>query len=654
MQAETANPLHAEVIFIKALAAVGKSTIANHLSGLLGIPLLDLAKVPVSTGSLKALLLDITGAGNQIKSFHSGRLPIIVDAIDEGRLLSGERGLESFLETTGEFLNEDRSATNRPKIIFFGRYDSTEIAELWLDLTGNAVSTCKLEVSFFGEDAAWELIKAYASSSAAQNSAYHHHPAPVQKLIEAYFTAIESALDITHGCLWEDEQGKAFAGYAPVLAAVGSLLAQLDNFQDVTNRLKETGTKEAWGVIDTVLHEIMDREQGKLCEKLEGQISGVLSSEAYDREEQLTFLTQFAHGQPLQSTGRVKLAGSDQTKYQAMAKSYIPEHPFIRNKEFGNTILGSVVVAYAIARDLLKSGTTDRAAGLSSQPFLWRAFSQLAPIEQTIDGQFVGYIFNSLWNDPIQEKSEWNVAIDRADERTATVSILQNKRRVLTFIARAPVSFYAQIRDCEVDFPGGVQLLGEGPSSGTSFYGRGTSTIISQAIDVRAGSITIEGNLWLEAETVTTPPHFQIFVINGGKVGWGPNQANRHPWNEVEQTLEQPYEDDTSGDPLAELAIGLARRLPGSTPLVLNQFYTPISDDPLTRWAARRFSSHLAELMKMLIKHGMASTETLGSAGNERKVRVRVNFAWWDLVAALNGPATAEWATFVAEARNRI
>jgi hypothetical protein len=199
-----------------------------------------------------------------------------------------------------------------------------------------------------------------------------------------------------------------------------------------------------------------------------------------------------------------------------------------------------------------------------------------------------------------------------------------------------------------------LQLLGEGPPSGTSFYARGTSTIISQTIDVRAGSITIEGNLWLEAETATIIPQARIFVVNGGHVGWGPNQANQYPWNEVAQTLEQPYEDEAPDDLLAELAIGLARRVPGGTPLVLTESYTPISDDPLTRWAVRRFSSQLAELIKLLVKHSMASTEPLGIGGSERKVRVRVNFAWWDLVAALQGPAPARWVDFIAEARNRI
>ena len=44
MQKETTEPLRAEVIFVKASAAVGKSTIANHLSSALSLPLLDLAK----------------------------------------------------------------------------------------------------------------------------------------------------------------------------------------------------------------------------------------------------------------------------------------------------------------------------------------------------------------------------------------------------------------------------------------------------------------------------------------------------------------------------------------------------------------------------------------------------------------------------------
>jgi hypothetical protein len=42
----------AEIIFVEASAAVGKSTIARYLSSERNIPILDLARIPVSTGSL--------------------------------------------------------------------------------------------------------------------------------------------------------------------------------------------------------------------------------------------------------------------------------------------------------------------------------------------------------------------------------------------------------------------------------------------------------------------------------------------------------------------------------------------------------------------------------------------------------------------------
>jgi hypothetical protein len=652
LQPDTENPLHAEVIFIKASAAVGKSTLANRLSNVLGIPLLDLATIPVSTGSLKALLMDISGAGNPIKSFHSGKLPVIIDALDEGRLLSGEQGLESFLETTGEFLNEDRSCPKRPKLILFGRYDSIEVAELWLDLTGHNVTTCKMEVAFFAEDAAWKLIHAYADSVAKEKSAYRIHREPVRLLIKAYFDAIESALDLPVGELWSANQGKAFAGYAPVLAAMGSLIAQLDNFKDVTNRLKETGTKEAWQVINTVLKEITDREKRKLCEKAEAKMSGKLPPEAYDTEEQLTLLSQFVHGQQLEGSGRVKLAGSDQTIYQTMVKGYILEHPFVRNREFGNAVLGSVVVAHAIAHDLLRSADLEQVANLSRQPFLWRAIVQEISTNPAISGRYLGYLLNSLWNEPVQ--SNYRVEISAGDELRASVTIYQNRRRSLTFIATLPIAFFAQIKACEVDVVGKIQLLGDGPASSMAFFTRGSSVIICSELDVDAASVRFEGDAWFEAERVSTPSQFRLFVVNGAKLGWGGNLATRHPWNEITPTLAPPY-DVVPDDTLTAIATALAQRtMPGGT-LILNLDFTPVPEDPHLRWAARQFSRQLPLLIKMLVKHKLASHEPLGTSDHGTKLKIRFEFAWWDLVSALEKPdAFPKWQSFIAEARREI
>src|SRR5687768_15552810 len=102
----TADALAAEALFVEAPAAVGKSTMARFLSAVRHTPLLDLAKVPVATGSLKSLVSDV--APDAVARFHSAELPIIVDALDEGRMLSGEKGFEAFLATSGEFLLTNR------------------------------------------------------------------------------------------------------------------------------------------------------------------------------------------------------------------------------------------------------------------------------------------------------------------------------------------------------------------------------------------------------------------------------------------------------------------------------------------------------------------------------------------------------------------
>jgi hypothetical protein len=201
------RPFSAEVVFVEASAAVGKSTLARHLSASKLAPLLDLAEVPVSTGSLKSLVSDLSGDGDPVKAFHAGQLPIIIDALDEGRLLSSETGFEYFLQTTGEFLLQDRSVTTHPKLVIFGRHDSIEDAATWISLSGEGITTNTIEVGFFPEKEARELIHAYARAGASPDDAYLRHPGPAGILVDAYFVAIQQALGLPNGQLWTNEQG---------------------------------------------------------------------------------------------------------------------------------------------------------------------------------------------------------------------------------------------------------------------------------------------------------------------------------------------------------------------------------------------------------------------------------------------------------------
>jgi hypothetical protein len=338
-----------EIIFIEASAAVGKSTLAKQVSATLKAPILDLAKVPVSTGSLHTLLTDLEAAdkSDPVAAFHEGKIPVIIDALDEGRLLSNETGIESFLATTAELLLSNRSVTSRPKLVFFARFESIELAQQVIELTAPGITRATAKVGFFDKEGALQLIQAYAATAAKPGSQYQQNPQAARDLIAVYFDAVETALGLAAGELWQNEQGRVFAGYAPVLAAVGSILAEVDDDITVTNNLKSYDGREAWGLIEAVLYELLTREQAKLREQLRAQCKSALPREVYDVEEQMALLAQYVDSKPLDGAGRVELPPDDMEMYNDMVRTYLPHHPFIRRHEFGNAVLGSTAVERA-------------------------------------------------------------------------------------------------------------------------------------------------------------------------------------------------------------------------------------------------------------------------------------------------------------------
>ncbi|HEV8016905.1 MAG TPA: hypothetical protein VGP48_15305 [Stellaceae bacterium] len=192
---DTPEPLNREVIFVEASAAVGKSTIAKFMSATLGLAVLDLSKVPVATGSFKTLLqeLEDPNKSDPLIAFHAGNCPIIIDALDEGRLLSGDTGIESFLETTAQFVQSDRTNATKSKLIFFGRFESIEIARTLIELAAPEISRATVQVGFFDKGTAWELIQAYAALTAksSPDSIYLGHEEAAKQVISAYFDAAQ-------------------------------------------------------------------------------------------------------------------------------------------------------------------------------------------------------------------------------------------------------------------------------------------------------------------------------------------------------------------------------------------------------------------------------------------------------------------------------
>jgi hypothetical protein len=144
-------------------------------------------------------------------------------------------------------------------------------------------------------------------------------------------------------------------------------LAEIDDFITVANNLKSYGGREAWGVIEAVLYEILGREQAKLRKQLSARCKSALPHDVYDAEEQMALLAQYVESKPLEGTGRVTLPPADMGKYNDMVRMYLPHHPFIRRHEFGNAVLGSTAVTRAVYHG--RSISQDRLVSLSR---LWR------------------------------------------------------------------------------------------------------------------------------------------------------------------------------------------------------------------------------------------------------------------------------------------
>ena len=368
--------------------------------------------------------------------FSAGQLPIIVDALDEGRILSVEH-FESFLISTVKYVAAGL-ASSHPKVVFFGRPEAIELSLLLVEDTNSRLTTEVIELEYFDQEAGTELIVL----SAAEEIRYREQiddtidrrisslsSDPCRELIDAYFDAIESALTIDREELWKTEYGRAFAGYAPVLVAIGVAIGNTRNYYEIKNRIAKQSTRYAWDVIDDVLSFILDREKDKLQNTLRQSRVTPVPSNAYDRDEQLTYLTQRLSNRDLTITERVRFGNpGHRLTYSEQVRIIVDDHPFVRGGEMANDVLGSAILSYALSsgqeienRSLFKR--------LYRQPFLWRHIQRDIGAQTLLDGNDLGSLLSSCWNDPLVIGRPYTVRIEDSEENTARVEIKVGPRR---------------------------------------------------------------------------------------------------------------------------------------------------------------------------------------------------------------------------------
>jgi hypothetical protein len=210
------NDLGTPIWFVAAPGAVGKSTLAKAISARTGAVYLDLAKAETVAGNY------LTGGlvkNRLLDAWQANQSTLLIDALDEARLRVTQSSFEDFLKDA-ETLARGR---NLPAV-FFGRVGIVD--EAWLLLADAGLSCPIFDIDFFDRERSERFIMAALDRLSGEQkyralaTSLRWHRAAYKIATANFDTGLEKA---------SASDGTRFSGYAPVLEAVATGLAEVTN-----------------------------------------------------------------------------------------------------------------------------------------------------------------------------------------------------------------------------------------------------------------------------------------------------------------------------------------------------------------------------------------------------------------------------------------
>lgn len=308
---------------ISARGATGKSTLARQLSADTKLPLWSLENdKAVSGDALGMRLTSYLHVPDPMAAIKSGVLGgLIIDSMDEARLLVTGQSWEEFLSSLFDFANAGLH------IVILGRVRTIE--DVWLSFAadrGAMIRSC--EISHFDREQQVEYVNLRAlDESGVSTSAY-------ESARDAVLNSLRNANDLSAG----DE----FVGYAPVLDAVSRLVADGENHKAVINDFGRSSSRsKRIEVLKHILDVLLQREQTKL--ELVAKDLGLDTERTYRPDEQLDWLAhEFLGGPPPDTDWCPMNVRSD---YLEKLQGFREEHPFRSGRAWVSPVFASFVAA---------------------------------------------------------------------------------------------------------------------------------------------------------------------------------------------------------------------------------------------------------------------------------------------------------------------
>lgn len=356
------NAPNTPIIVISAPGAVGKSTLAQQLCAETGACYWNLSKTRLGNYTFRGTIADAFGEEDSqvLIDLKKGDTAFILDAFDEADILSGWEGVEIFIREAWEVVKQ----APKPVLVMLARYDTAQYIQILLDYLGNDVRYYNsYQIQYFSSEKAVAFVKACVrdiETEAGKNIfSFDQHPQPFYQAIDSAFKSISRSFGDTSDDVWSKGDIRDFIGYAPVLQAIARYLTHLgDNYQAVRNQIEQSiSSGTGSNLLSQLLEGLLTREQEKFLsafrqralEKVTKHWDGW--NKLYTPAEQIHRLFACCHNSIVND--RPQIPYSITELYEESIKAFLPQHPFLRDREFAGPAFRDYVYS-----KLLNNATT--------------------------------------------------------------------------------------------------------------------------------------------------------------------------------------------------------------------------------------------------------------------------------------------------------
>lgn len=387
------SDLSQSVWLIAAPGAVGKSTLAKEICAATNAVYLDLATATTVAGNYLVGGLVKTGLWD---AWQAGESTLLVDALDEARLRVTQSSFEDFL---ADVANVARGR-NVP-VVLLGRVSIVE--EAWSILNDKSgLNPPIFDIELFQPERAKIFVQAAierfakTTDSVAKKRIYPYLEDALAAHHSVYERATRSLID--HLTAETSADGRQFAGYAPVLEAVATVIASEPNPGKIDDAIESIFKGQ---VLGRVTSEVMIREAGKLSNQLAAAVPGIELAGLYEAQEQLSRLASLVLGvgSPQLPSGLPQHAVA---AYEEAVQSLLPQHPFLdsRTQKPAGAVFGACILAAALTgcdTDLARAAQRFASGGANTpNPFLLTFYKQALNGRSEIPAEHVGLLYSSL------------------------------------------------------------------------------------------------------------------------------------------------------------------------------------------------------------------------------------------------------------------